>query len=42
MVFEDTLASRALQNRHRICLDCDGLAEFRVNEFLLNRPNRTR
>jgi hypothetical protein len=32
MVFEDSLGSRALQDRHRICLDCDGLAEFRVKE----------
>ena len=32
MVFEDSLGSRALQDRHRICLDCDRLAEFRVKE----------
>jgi hypothetical protein len=31
MIFEDSLAPRTLQDRHRICLDCDGLAEFRVN-----------
>jgi hypothetical protein len=30
MIFEDSLGSRELQERHRICLDCDGLAEFRV------------
>jgi hypothetical protein len=32
MIFEDSLAPRALQDRHGICLDCDGLAEFRVKE----------
>jgi hypothetical protein len=30
---EDTLAQRPAQDRHRICLDCDGLAEFRVNDL---------
>ena len=30
MIFEDSLSPRTLQERHRICLDCDGLAEFRV------------
>ena len=33
MIFEDSLGSCALQDRHRICLDCDGLTEFRVKEF---------
>ena len=32
MILEDSLAPRALQDRHGICLDCDGLAEFRVKD----------
>src|SRR5690606_6565893 len=30
--FKDSLALHTVHDRHRICLDCDGLAEFRVKD----------